>query len=178
MFYNPFKNQMKRKQLSDYMNNREETPIVLQGGISNTYYPQEETQTQTQNQNPSLTGTYNTVQNIRGFFGNGGGASASGGGGTPWGAIGAGAKKGYNTLFDKTDENGYDDYSDTEQTMIYPLQGASAGAQFGPWGALGGAAYGLGYSFKDDVGLDDNNWLTTLIFPVGMGDEHQGLISL
>ena len=58
------------------------------------------------------------------------------------------------------------------------MQGAATGSMFGPWGALGGALYGLGYSFKDDIGLDDNNWLTTLLFPIGMGDEHQGIISV
>ena len=108
--------------------------------------------------------------------GNGGGFSFGGGsgGGTPWGLIGKTAKSGYNFISDKDDS----DYSDLEQSTIYPLQGASAGAQFGPWGALGGALYGLGYSFKDDIGLKDNNWFTDLVFPIGMGDEHQGLIQI
>ena len=44
------------------------------------------------------------------------------------------------------------------------------GASFGPWGALGGALYGLGYSFKDDLGLKDSNFLTQMLFPIGMGD--------
>ncbi len=85
---------------------------------------------------------------------------------TPWGAIGAIGKQSYNLLSGKDDK----DYSDTEESVIYPLQGASIGANFGPWGALGGALYGLGYSLKDDVGLKDSNFLTQLIFPIGMGD--------
>ena len=36
----------------------------------------------------------------------------------------------------------------------------------------------LGYSFKDDLGLDDNDFLTTMLFPIGMGDEHNGIIQL
>lgn len=107
-----------------------------------------------------------------GGFGSFGGGS--GGGGTPWGLIGKTAKTGYNFISDKDDS----EYSDLEQSTIYPLQGASVGAQFGPWGAAGGAAYGLGYSFKDDIGLKDNDWLTTVLFPIGMGDEHQGLIQV
>lgn len=94
----------------------------------------------------------------------GGGDSA--GGGMPWGAIGAAAKSGYNMISGKDDK----DYSDTEQSVIYPLQGASKGARFGPWGALGGALYGLGYSFKDDIGLKNNNFLTQMLFPLDMGD--------
>ena len=84
----------------------------------------------------------------------------------PWALIGSLAKGGYNSISGKDDE----DYSDTEESIIYPLQGASMGASFGPWGALGGALYGLGYSFKDDLGLKDSNFLTQLLFPVGMGD--------
>ena len=85
---------------------------------------------------------------------------------TPWTAIGSIAKQGYNTFSGKSPK----DYSDVEQSVIYPLQGASAGAQFGPWGALGGALYGLGYSFKDDLGLKDSNFFTQMLFPIGMGD--------
>ena len=85
---------------------------------------------------------------------------------TPWSAIGSIAKQGYNTFSGKSPK----DYSDVEQSVIYPLQGASAGAQFGPWGALGGALYGLGYSFKDDLGLKDSNFFTQMLFPIGMGD--------
>jgi hypothetical protein len=92
----------------------------------------------------------------------------------PWGAIGAGAKMGYNTILGKDDT----EYSDAEQSTIYPLQGASTMSKFGPWGALGGALYGLGYSFKDDIGLKDNDFLTDLIFPVGMGDGHQGFMQI
>lgn len=85
---------------------------------------------------------------------------------TPWGAIGAVAKQGYNTISGKDDK----DYSDLEESIVYPLQGASIGASFGPWGALGGALYGLGYSFKDDLGMKDSNFLTKMIFPIGLGD--------
>lgn len=88
------------------------------------------------------------------------------GGGTPWALIGSLAKGGYNSVSGKDDE----DYSDLEESVIYPLQGASMGAQFGPWGAAGGALYGLGYSFKDDLGLKDSNFLTQMLFPIGMGD--------
>lgn len=104
-------------------------------------------------------------------FGNFGGSS---GGGAPWGAIAGFAKQGYNGLTGKNEA----DYSDTEQTVAYPLQGAAMGSSFGPWGALGGALYGLGYSFKDDIGLKDNELLTDIFFPIGMGDEHQGLIRI
>jgi hypothetical protein len=109
-------------------------------------------------------------------FGDTGASSGGGfsGGSVPWAAIGKTAKTGYNWISDKDDA----DYSDLEQSTIYPLQGASMGASFGPWGALGGALYGLGYSFKDDIGLGDNELLTDLIFPIGMGDEHEGLIQL
>lgn len=90
----------------------------------------------------------------------------SSGGGVPWAMIGGLAKGGYNSISGKDDK----DYSDTEESVIYPLQGASMGASFGPWGALGGALYGLGYSFKDDLGLKDSNFLTQMLFPIGMGD--------
>ena len=87
-------------------------------------------------------------------------------GGVPWAMIGGLAKGGYNSISGKDDK----DYSDTEESVIYPLQGASMGASFGPWGAAAGALYGLGYSFKDDLGLKDSNFLTQLLFPIGMGD--------
>ena len=90
----------------------------------------------------------------------------SSGSSVPWAMIGGLAKGGYNSISGKDDK----DYSDTEESVIYPLQGASLGASFGPWGALGGALYGLGYSFKDDLGLKDSNFLTQLLFPIGMGD--------
>lgn len=52
---------------------------------------------------------------------------------------------------------------------------ASAFSSYGssggnPWAALGGALYGLGYSFKDDLGLKDSNFFTQMLFPLGMGD--------
>ena len=88
-------------------------------------------------------------------------------GNTPWGAIGSVAKSGYNNITGHNDSN----YSDLEESIIYPLQGASKGASTGnPWVALGGALYGLGYSFKDDVGLKDSNFLTQMLFPLDMGD--------
>lgn len=93
-------------------------------------------------------------------------SGGSSGGGTPWGLIGGIAKKGYNSISGHDDK----DYSDTEESIVYPLQGASMGAQFGPWGAAAGAMYGLGYSFKDDLGLKDSNFLTQMLFPIGMGD--------
>ena len=90
----------------------------------------------------------------------------SSGSSVPWAMIGGLAKGGYNSISGKDDK----DYSDTEESVIYPLQGASVGASFGPWGALGGALYGLGYSFKDDLGLKDSNFLTQMLFPIDMGD--------
>lgn len=114
--------------------------------------------------------------NFGGFggFGSSGGGSGAGGG-APWGAIANAAKSGYSAFFNKDDGN----YSDLEESIVYPLQGAGTGASYGGgWGALGGALYGLGYSFKDDIGLKDNNFLTDIIFPIGMGDEHKGFIQL
>lgn len=105
----------------------------------------------------------------KGFFGKLGGSSGgakTGGGGTPWALIGQVAKSGYNATTGHDDK----DYSDVEESVIYPLQGASMGSMFGPWGALGGALYGLGYSFKDDLGLKNSNFLTQMLFPIGMGD--------
>jgi len=87
-------------------------------------------------------------------------------GNTPWGAIGSVAKGGYNAITGHDDK----DYSDLEESIIYPIQGASKGAAFGPWGALGGMLYGLGYSFKDDLGMKNSNFLTQMIFPLDMGD--------
>ena len=89
---------------------------------------------------------------------------------TPWGAIGAVGKQGYNLISGKDDK----DYSDLEESIIYPIQGASIGASFGPWGALGGALYGLGYSFKDDtnklLGIKEGSFWDKLRHPIGMGD--------
>lgn len=93
----------------------------------------------------------------------------SSGSSVPWAMIGGLAKGGYNSISGKDDK----DYSDTEEAIIYPLQGASMGASYSggnPWGALGGALYGLAYSFKDDLGLKDSNFLTQMLFPIGMGD--------
>jgi hypothetical protein len=103
-----------------------------------------------------------------GFWSNFGGGSSSGGGGgsVPWALIANTGKKGYNAIAKKDDK----DYSDLEESIIYTAQGAGNGASFGPWGALGGALYGLGYSFKDDLGLKDSNFFTQLTFPIDMGD--------
>ena len=99
-----------------------------------------------------------------GLFGGSGGSG--GGSSVPWAMIAKVAKEGYNGI------SGHDDkeYSDTEESIIYPLQGAAMGSMFGPWGALGGALYGLGYSFKDDLGMKDSNFLTQITHPIGMGD--------
>lgn len=99
-----------------------------------------------------------------------GSSSGSGGGSNvPWAAIAMAAKSGYNKLSNKTDK----DYSDTEEAIIYPLQGAAMGNSFSngnPWATAGGALYGLGYSFKDDMGMKDSNFLTQMIFPIDLGD--------
>ena len=100
--------------------------------------------------------------------------SYMGTGNTPWGAIAKGAKGLYGALTGHNDDN----YSDLEEPFVYTAQGAGTGSMFGPWGALGGALYGLGYSFKDDIGLKDNKWYTDVLFPIGMGDKHKGLIQL
>lgn len=121
--------------------------------------------------NYNNTNNNETLGKINNIFNTGlkGGISYTRTGKTPWGAIGAIGKQSYNLFSGKKDK----DYSDLEEGIIYPLQGASIGASFSggnPWGALGGALYGLGYSFKDDLGLKDSNFLTQLIFPIGMGD--------
>lgn len=97
-----------------------------------------------------------------GLFSGGSGGGSS----VPWAAIAKIAKEGYNGISGHDDE----EYSDVEESVIYPLQGAAMGSMFGPWGALGGAVYGLGYSFKDDLGMKDSNFLTQMLFPIGMGD--------
>lgn len=183
MFWNREKNKNTSSALANALskntssNNYEYQPLRLSGSIS-----ENDRGTQS-NQNNNLSGllnsgkqAYDAYKSGAFNFGGGGGEGAGAGGGSsvPWAAIGKGAKSMYNSGFGLDDA----DYSDTEESVIYPLQGASVGAQFGPWGALGGALYGLGYSFKDDLGLEDNEWYTDLIFPIGMGDEHQGLIQL
>lgn len=121
--------------------------------------------------NYNNTNNNETLGKINNIFNTGlkGGISYTRTGKMPWGAIGAIGKQSYNLFSGKKDK----DYSDLEESIVYPLQGASIGASFSggnPWGALGGALYGLGYSFKDDLGLKDSNFLTQLIFPIGMGD--------
>lgn len=81
------------------------------------------------------------------------------------------AKSGYNAISGKEDK----DYSDLEEGVIYPLQGASIGASYSggnPWAVAGGALYGLGYSFKDDLGLKDSNFFTKLLFPIDLGGDY------
>lgn len=113
---------------------------------------------------------FNQSNNYWGNYGNSGGGLGSGsgsGGSAPWGAIASAAKSGYNAIANKDDK----DYSDTEEAIIYPLQGAATGYSYGgPWGALGGALYGTGYAWKDDMGLKDSNFFTQMLFPIGMGD--------
>ena len=121
--------------------------------------------------NYNNTNNNETLGKINNIFNTGlkGGVSYTRTGKTPWGAIGAIGKQSYNLFSSKNDKN----YSDLEESIIYPLQGASIGASYSggnPWGAIGGALYGLGYSFKDDLGLKDSNFLTQLIFPIGMVD--------
>lgn len=114
-------------------------------------------------------GSGSSGSSSKGFFGKLGGSSGgakAGSGGTPWALIGQVAKSGYNATTGHDDE----DYSDVEESVIYPLQGASIGSMFGPWGALGGALYGLGYSFLDDVGLKKSNFITQITHPIGLGD--------
>lgn len=108
------------------------------------------------------------MNSLQGAISNGANAFSGfkGGGGTPWGAIAGAGKNTYNFITNKTPS----EYSDTEQSIIYPLQGAAMGSRFGPLGAAAGALYGLGYSFKDDIGLKDSNFFTKLLFPIGMGD--------
>ena len=149
-------------------------------GTNPTFVP---TQYQFGNESSSLFGDYNLGGSNAGAgtLGSTGASSAAteagksgglfsggsgGGSSVPWALIGKVAKEGYNGISGHDDE----EYSDVEESIIYPLQGASMGAQFGPWGAAGGALYGLGYSFKDDLGMKDSNFLTQMLFPIGMGD--------
>lgn len=110
------------------------------------------------------------ADSVGGIFSSGSGSAGTSAGSAasnvPWAAIAGLAKKGYNSI------SGHDDkeYSDLEEGVVYPLQGAATGSMFGPWGAAAGALYGLGYSFKDDLGLKDSNFLTQMLFPIGMGD--------
>lgn len=142
---------------------------TLSGGVSTNSVASNKG---TSNNSGRLNDWMNFGGNVVDLFGSLKGGATKGGfkfgsdGGTPWGAIAGVAKSGYNAITGHNDK----DYSDTEESIIYPLQGAATGSMFGPWGALGGALYGLGYSFKDDLGMKDSNFLTKLIFPIGMGD--------
>lgn len=111
----------------------------------------------------TLSGAISTEAPMLGSSGGG----ASFGSALPWGMIANTGKSFYNNISGHSPS----EYSDLEQSTIYPIQGAANGFSLGgPWGALGGALYGLGYSFKDDIGLDDSNFLTQMLFPIGMGD--------
>ena len=134
-------------------------PVTLKGSVA----------TSADNSDSGVSfGSDNRDKAFQGMVGSGtnGAQSFAQSGKTPWSAIAGAGKNLYNFISDKNPS----EYSDTEQSVIYPLQGAAAGSQFGPWGAVGGALYGLGYSFKDDLGLKDNNFLTQVLFPIGMGD--------
>lgn len=114
-------------------------------------------------------GANSLAQNGLGALSKWGASNGSGAGGAGW-AMGADMGKNlYNSLSGKTDK----DYSDTEESIIYPLEGAAKGYSYGgPWGALGGAVYGLGYSLKDDLGLKDSNFFTKMLFPIDMGGDY------
>ena len=117
--------------------------------------------------NSNVTGSNTSGSVLTDSIGNEVNSGGSVGSNLPWGQIANSAKAMYNNYTGKSPE----DYSDLEQSTIYPLQGAANGYSLGgPWGALGGALYGLGYSFKDDMGLKDSNFLTQLLYPIGMGD--------
>ena len=184
-FWNKAKNNISTQKMADQLAEKEDR-VFLRGNVQKNDYSNNTNNANTKYQytglnesdddnsggkQMSLSQGLGLMKDIKGYTG-GGGSGA--GGGTPWGAIAGVARSGYDTI---TGKDGTE-YSDLEQSTIYPVQGAAIGSQFGPWGAAGGALYGLGYSFKDDIGLDDNDWLTTVLFPIGMGDEHQGLIQL
>lgn len=119
-------------------------------------------------------GSGSSGSSSKGFFGKLGGSSGgakAGGGGTPWALIGQVAKSGYNATTGHDDE----DYSDVEESVIYPLQGAAIGNSIMPgWGALAGALYGWSYGLKDDtnkwVGIKEGSFWDKLRHPIGMGD--------
>ena len=140
-----------------------QTPF-LSGGVSYNDY-QDEGNANYLGHAGSILPTANSGQTRQGL--NYASSAMGSGGGTPWGAIGAFAKQGYNGITGHNDKN----YSDVEQEIIYPLQGASMGSALGPWGALGGALYGLGYGFRDDLGFIKNNkWLDNIIFPIKLDE--------
>ena len=73
--------------------------------------------------NYNNTNNNETLGKINNIFNTGlkGGISYTRTGKTPWGAIGAVGKQSYNLISGKKDK----DYSDLEESIIYPLQGAS-----------------------------------------------------
>lgn len=188
-----FSNSSNNQSLWDKINNRHQKN-TLGGNNNSALYNaiSNETQGRTNSlSGPSVFGQYGADVNnenpsggsailnaIKTFTSNGSsggkGFGSGSGGGTPWALIGGLAKGGYNSITGKDDQ----DYSDTEESIIYPLQGASMGAQFGPWGAAGGALYGLGYSLKDDMGLKDSNFFTKLLYPIDMGGDYADWLSL
>lgn len=98
---------------------------------------------------------------------NSSGKSAGQGGGMPWGTLANMGENAYGKITKTTPK----EYSDLEEGIIYPAKGAMKGfSYFGPWGALGGGLYGLGYAFKDDLGMKNSNFVTQMLFPLGMGD--------
>lgn len=89
------------------------------------------------------------------FFNGSGGISNAG-----WGAIGGIGAGLYDNFITGDSE------SDLDESITDTLKGFSIGANFGPWGMLGGALYGLGHSFKDDLGIDGGNTLGKILFPI------------
>lgn len=113
-------------------------------------------------------GSSNTgwLSKLKGLFGKGGGTTTnffSGNGGISnagWGAIGGIGAGIYDNFITGNSE------SDVDETITDTLKGFSIGANFGPWGMLGGSLYGLGHSFKDDLGIDGGNTLGKILFPI------------
>lgn len=108
------------------------------------------------------------TDSINNYMNSGSSSASSSGGGTPWALVGVLGKSAYNGITGHDDKN----YSDTEESIVYPLQGATIGASLGPVGAAIGGLYGLGYSLKDDIGLKDSNFMTKALFPIDMGGDY------
>lgn len=106
------------------------------------------------------------LSKLKGLFGKGGGTTTNffnGSGGISnagWGAIGGIGAGLYDNFITGDSE------SDLDESITDTLKGFSIGANFGPWGMLGGALYGLGHSFKDDLGIDGGNTLGKILFPI------------
>ena len=116
----------------------------------------------------ATSGNSNTgwLSKLKGLFGKGGGTTTNffnGSGGISnagWGAIGGIGAGLYDNFITGDSE------SDLDESITDTLKGFSIGANFGPWGMLGGALYGLGHSFKDDLGIDGGNTLGKILFPI------------